>query len=193
MIHRTLLSTIALLVLSAGLVQAATLTGTVDVAGVASDADAVVYVDGEAAAPATGTVAMDQEGMKFIPHVLAVQVGTTVEFLNSDQVSHNVFTPDGCADRFNLGTWGMGDKRTHTFDAPCAAVMLCAIHPEMEAWVVAVPTPHFAVTAEDGSFTIDGVPDGPLTLKVWHPKVKKESSHQVEVDGDTEVHLDVGG
>ncbi len=168
-----------------------TLTGKVTVSGAKNDAGAVVWVEGADGAAPAETAVLDQEGMTFIPHVLPVQVGTTVEFKNSDAVSHNVFTPDPCADSFNLGTWGKGESKTHTFDEPCKAVMLCAIHPEMEAWVVAVPSPYFAVTDPDGRFTIDGVPTGKHTVKLWHPK-GAESSTEVSVDGTTEVDLTLG-
>lgn len=182
---------LALLVLAAGAAQAATLTGKVTVAGSSDNANAVVYLDGAGPEQGTGKAVLDQKGMVFVPHVLPVQVGTTVEFLNSDQVSHNVFTPDKCAGQFNLGTWGKGETRTYTFDEPCTAVMLCAIHPEMEAYVVAVPTPYFAVTAADGSFTIEGVPEGTHTVKVWHPR-GKEATVEVKVAGDTRVDLQIG-
>ena len=197
MIRKSLIPALALalLVLAAGAAHAATLTGKVSVAGSSSNANAVVYVDGAGSTSAAGKeVVMDQEGMSFVPYVLPVQVGTTVEFRNSDQVSHNVFTPDKCAGQFNLGTWGKGEERPYTFDKPCTAVMLCAIHPEMEGYVVAVPTPYFAVTGADGSFTIEGVPEGTHTVKVWHAGGKgMEASRQVEVAGDTQVNLQVGG
>lgn len=194
MIRKSIIPTLALvlLVLAAGAAQAGTLTGKVSVAGAKNNADAVVYVESAGSGPASGKEAlMDQKGLSFVPHVLPVQVGTTVEFLNSDQVSHNVFTPDKCAGQFNLGTWGKGEERKYTFDKPCTAVILCAIHPEMEGYVVAVPTPYFAVTGADGSFTIEGVPDGAHTVKVWH-QGGKESSLQVNVSGDTQVDLKAG-
>lgn len=182
---------LAFLFLGAGAVGAASLTGTVSVAGIADDAHAVVYLVGADGGPSPGKALLDQKGMEFVPHVLAVQTGTEVEFANSDAVSHNVFTPDGCAGRFNLGTWGQGETRSHTFDEPCTAVILCSLHPEMEAYVVAVPTPYFAVTGADGSYTIEGVPDGTYTVKVWHPK-KEEVSRQVRVAGATEASFDLG-
>ena len=106
--------------------------------------DAVVYVDaipGKAfPAPATHAV-VDQVRLAFVPHVLPVLVGTTVDFNNSDNVNHNVFTPAKCAGAFNLGSWGRGSAKSHTFDKPCVADLLCNVHSEMEGYVLAVPTP----------------------------------------------------
>ena len=87
-------------------------------------------------------------------------VGTTVDFLNSDSVLHNVFTPEACAGTFNLGTWPQGETKSLTFNKACFAVLLCRVHPEMEAFVVAVPTPYFATAQADGSYRIPDVPDG---------------------------------
>jgi len=155
--------------------------------GMRNNTDAVVYVDeiaGKTFPPPAEPVEMDQKDMTFVPHVLAVLVGTTVDFLNSDAFLHNVFTPDKCADKFNLGSWPQGEVRSYTFKRPCAATLLCNVHPEMEGFVVAVPTPYFAVTDEAGAYKIEGVPDGSYTVKVWHPKLK-EASQAVTVSGDT--------
>ena len=90
---------------------------------------------------------MDQKNLAFVPHVLPVVVGTTVDFLNSDQVLHNVFTPDKCAGKFNLGTWPKGETRSVKFDQTgCSPVMLCNVHPEMEGFVVVLQNPYAGVT-----------------------------------------------
>jgi len=149
--------------------------GKVTCKGVKNSADAVVYVaavPGKTFPAPAEHVKVDQLNLVFRPHVLPVLVGTTVDFLNSDAVQHNVFSPDACADKFNLGTWPQGQTRSYTFKKECVASLLCKVHPEMEAFVVAVPTPYFATTKADGSYTIAGVPDGSYTLKVWHPKLK---------------------
>ena len=149
--------------------------GKVACKGVRDSADAVVYV---AALPSKTFPApaeharINQLNLVFTPHVLPVLAGTTVEFLNSDAVLHNVFSPDACSDKFNLGTWPKGETRTFQFKKECVATLLCKVHPEMEAFVVVLPTPYFTVTKTDGSYAIPNVPDGSCTVKVWHPKLK---------------------
>lgn len=192
-ILRHLATGLALIALAAG-AQAGEIKGTVKAVGARNSADAVVYVDAIAGKtfPAPEKHATcDQKDLLFVPHVLPVLVGTTVDFKNSDAVLHNVFSPDKCADKFNLGSWPEGQTRSYTFKAPCAATLLCNVHPEMEGFVVAVPTPYFAVTDAAGAYVIHDVPDGSYTVKVWHPKLK-ETSSQVTVAGvataDFEIH-----
>jgi plastocyanin len=163
-----------------GGLQAGTIEGTVTAKGTRDARDAVIYVDkipDKTFAPPKEHAKMDQKNMVFIPHVLPILAGTAVDFLNSDDVLHNVFTPDKCAMKFNLGTWPKGQSRSFTFkQVDCAAVMLCNVHPEMEAFVVASPTPYFAKTGADGKFKIEGVPAGSYTLQIWHEKLKAESA-----------------
>jgi plastocyanin len=149
--------------------------GKVACKGVKDCADAVVYVASVAGKtfPAPAEHArIDQLNLVFHPHVLPVLVGTTVDFLNSDAVLHNVFSPDACADKFNLGTWPKGQTKSYTFKKECVASLLCKVHPEMESFVVVVPTPWFALAKADGSYAIANVPEGAYTVKVWHPKLK---------------------
>jgi plastocyanin len=167
--------------------------GKVVCKGVRDCADAVVYVGAIAGKtfPAPKEHAkMDQKNLVFAPRILPVLVGTTVDFLNSDAVLHNVFTPEACAEKFNLGTWPQGQTKSYTFAKECAAVLLCKVHPEMEAYVVAVPTPYFVSAKADGSFHIADVPDGSYTVKVWHPKLKA-SDKPVTVAGATEVNFEI--
>jgi plastocyanin len=152
--------------------------GTVKATGLASNADAVVYVVQGAGpfTPPAQPADMDQRNMQFIPHVLPIVAGMTVRFLNSDPTSHNVFSPD--REKYDLGTWPQGQAKTHTFaactKAPCVYVQLCRIHPEMEAYVVVLQNPFFAVTGTDGKFSIDNVPPGNYSLAVWHAKGKAQ-------------------
>lgn len=187
------LSILALALCLAGPVLADGLHGHVTCKGLRDNADAVVYVDqiaGKTFPPPESPALIDQKDMEFVPHVAVVLVGTTVDFLNSDALLHNVFSPDKCADKFNLGSWPQGTKRSYTFKKPCAASLLCNVHPEMEGFVIVVPTPYYAVTDKTGAFTIENVPAGTYTLKVWHPKLK-ETSRQVTVSGDTEADFEL--
>ena len=154
-------------------------------------ANAVVYVaaiPGKTFPAPAEHARIDQKNMVFSPHVLPISVGTTVDFLNSDAVLHNVFSPDACADQFNLGTWPKGQSKSFTFKQECVATLLCKVHPEMEGFVVALPTPYFAVTKADGAYAIAGVPDGAYTVKVWHPKLKA-AQKAVTVAGATAGRL----
>jgi plastocyanin len=134
---------------------------------------------------------LDQKGMTFIPHILAVQKGTTVVFANHDSVSHNVFTPDG--EKYNLGSWGQGQSKTHTFGATGVYHQLCNVHPEMGAVIVVLENPYFAVSGADGKFQIEGVPPGTYTLKTWSEK-GAETSRQVIVTAGapTNIHIELG-
>jgi plastocyanin len=141
----------------------------------------VVYVDTIAGKtfPATKErPVMDQKGLMFSPHIMIVQQGTTVDFLNSDTVQHNVFWTAIGADKkaaHNLGTWPKGDKRAFTFAKPGVVPVLCNVHPDMAGYIIVSPTPYFAETDESGSYKIKDVPDGSYTLAVWHEGAKNQS------------------
>jgi plastocyanin len=170
---------IPLLTGTARAVAATSISGTVKATGLASNADAVVYVEQAPGAfqPPAKPVDMDQRKMQFIPHVLPVVLGTTVNFLNSDPTAHNVFSPDH--EKYNLGTWPQGQRKAHLFDKcpkpPCVYTQLCRVHPEMEGFVVVLQNPYFAVTDRDGHYTIADVPAGKYMAGVWHAKLKAAS------------------
>ncbi|MGA3034811.1 MAG: carboxypeptidase regulatory-like domain-containing protein [Terracidiphilus sp.] len=152
----------------------------------------VVYVDAIAGktfpVPKEHPV-MDQKGLVFAPHIMAVQQGTTVEFLNSDNVQHNVFWTSISGDKkagHNLGTWPKGEKRPYTFDKVGVIPLLCNVHPEMEGYIVVTPTPYFAETDDSGSYKIKDIPDGSYTVTAWHEGAKNQSK-PVSVSGDTKA------
>ncbi len=177
---------VAALALASG-ASAGSLVGKVICKGLRSSANAIVYVDvipGRTYEAPEAHALVDQKNMVFEPHVLPVIEGTSVDFLNSDPVLHNVFSPDKCAQKFNLGSWPQDEKRSFTFEERCVSTILCRVHPEMEAYILVVPTPFYAVTAEDGTFFIADVPDTVLTVKAWHPKLK-EQDLEVLVAGDS--------
>lgn len=171
---------------------AGTIKGTVKIKGLRSPKDVVVYIDkiqGEFKPPKEHAV-MDQKNMVFLPHVMPVVAGTTVDFRNSDPVLHNVFTPDECAEKFNLGTWAAGEARSYTYKkVGCVSVILCNVHPEMEGWVIVLQNPYFYKTGKAGTFVIENVPEGTYTLKVWHKKAKGPDK-EVTISGTGEVNVD---
>jgi len=121
---------------------------------------------------------MDQKGLMFAPHIMAVQQGTTVEFLNSDTVQHNVFWTAVSGDKkagHNLGTWPKGEKRSFTFDNPGIVPVLCNVHPDMAGYIIVSPSPYFAETDDGGNYKIKDVPDGTYTITVWHEGAKNQS------------------
>jgi plastocyanin len=114
----------------------------------------------------TGKVVLDQRNLSFSPLVLAVRVGTTVDFPNNDRVFHNVFSfHDG--KRFDLGMYPVGALRHVTFDQTGLSRIYCNIHPNMAAYVVAVDTPYFAVSDESGGFTIPSVVPRSYSYHAW--------------------------
>lgn len=156
----------------------------------------VVYVDAITGktfpAPANHPV-MDQKGLVFSPHIMAVQQGTTVDFLNSDTVQHNVFWTAIGNDKkagHNLGTWPKGEKRSFTFDKAGVVPLLCNVHPDMGAFIVVSPTPYFAETDDAGNYKIKDVPDGSYTVVVWHEGAKSQSK-PVTVSGGAKADFTV--
>jgi plastocyanin len=149
------------------------LKGKVAVQGIKSAENIAVYVDvipDKKFDALKEHIVIDQRKMAFIPHVVVVQQGTTVDFLNSDPVGHNVYWPSISGNKklaHNLGTWPKGEKKPFQFNDLGAASLLCNVHPEMSGYVVVVPTPYFAVTDKDGNFEIKNIPAGKYTLKTW--------------------------
>ena len=174
----------------AGLNWANEIKGKVSVQGIKSAENIAVYVDVIADKkfdPPKDHVVVDQRKMAFIPHVVAVQQGTTVEFLNSDAVGHNVYWPSISGNKklsHNLGTWPKGEKKPFQFSDLGAASLLCNVHPEMSGYVVVVPTPYFAVTDKDGNFEIKNIPAGKYTLKTWSED-GKPTTQAVDVSAAT--------
>lgn len=132
----------------------------------------VESVSGSKAGPPAQRPTMDQKEKAFVPRVLPVVVGTTVEFTNSDSFKHNIFSPDG--ERYNLGSWVGAKGRSYTFKKPGVYRQLCNIHPEMLAYIVVLDTPYFSLTDKDGNFEIAGIPSGKYVLRVWGEKLTKE-------------------
>ncbi|MGO9339564.1 MAG: carboxypeptidase regulatory-like domain-containing protein [Terracidiphilus sp.] len=151
--------------------------------------ESVVYVEAIAGktfpAPAQH-VTMDQKGLMFVPHIIPIQQGTTVEFLNSDSVAHNVFWPSISGNKklgHNLGTWPQGQRQSFKFDNPGIVGLFCNVHPDMAGYLIVSPTPYFATTDKTGVYKIENVPDGSYTVTAWNEGAKSKSN-PVNVAGD---------
>lgn len=185
---RNVLIAIAVMVAFTVVANAGSISGKVS--GVSGES--VVYVEavaGKTFPPPTAQVTMDQKGLMFQPHIVAVQQGTTVQFLNSDSVAHNVFWISVGGNKklgHNLGTWPKGEKRPFKFDNPGAVPLLCNVHPEMAGYVVVSPTPYFALSDKSGEFKIENVPDGSYSVTAWHEGAKNQSK-PVTVAGDSKA------
>jgi plastocyanin len=169
-------------------VFAGEIKGVVTAQGMRSPEGIVVYIDaipGKTFTPPTEHIVMDQKKLTFIPHVLAILKGATVDFLNSDSVGHNVYWPSISGNKklaHNLGTWPQGVKKSFTFEDVGVAPLLCNVHPEMAAYIFVSPTPYFAVTNVQGEYVIKDVPAGKYTLKAWSEQ-GKPVEQPVEVTG----------
>ena len=147
----------------------------------------VVYLEtaprGAFEVPPPGRAVLDQRDESFVPHVLAVTVGTTVAFPNSDRVYHNVFSLSK-ARRFDLGRYPHGASRSVRFDQPGVVRVFCEIHSHMSAFVLVFAHRYFAVTDSRGSYRIGGVPPGRYTLVVWNEgEIRQTRSVTVPEEG----------
>lgn len=176
--------------LACALIPAASLpAGTLSGKVTGAKGVSVVYIEaipGKTFPAPAEKVVVDQKGLLFHPHVVAVLVGSTVDFLNSDKVAHNIFWPSVSGNKkmsHNLGTWPTGEKREFKFDTAGFVPLLCNVHPEMSAYILVAPTPYFVLTDADGNYKIANVPDGQYTAAAWHEGMKVQSK-PVKVPGE---------
>lgn len=158
---------------------------------------AVVWLkraDGPTPRPrATRVKAVVQKDKRFVPHVLAVPVGATVEFRNDDEIFHNVFSLSKPND-FDLGLYKSGASREQVFETPGPVNLLCNIHSSMGGYVYVVPSPWFGQADSSGRFTIKNVPEGNYVAEVWHEFSSKPVTAEVKVSpGMAELSLTVDG
>ena len=131
--------------------------------------DVVVYLGDVKVKPRPATASVVMKGKAFIPHVVAVPVGGTVEFPNEDPIFHNAFSVSG-ANKFDLALYKRPKTGAQTFQHPGVVKVYCNIHPQMSAVVVVRDNPFFTKVAPDGTFTVENVPAGKHTLKAWHER-----------------------
>ena len=129
-----------------------------------------------------GRAVMDQRNETFVPHVLAITTGTTVDFPNSDRIYHNVFSLSKIK-RFDLGRYPVGHSRPVRFDQPGIVRVFCDIHSHMNAFILVFSHPFFAVTDGEGRYHINNVPPGGYGVIAWNEGVSSEPRPVTVTDG----------
>ena len=119
---------------------------------------------------------VDQQGCMYTPHVSGVMAGQTVEFLNSDETNHNIHPLPSQNQEWNESQPPKGSPKSKSFDKEEIMIPVkCNIHPWMRAYIGVVRHPFFAVTGNDGTFSIAGLPPGKYTLEAWHERYGKKT------------------
>ena len=171
--------------LSGHVEHAGSVVASDSVFGVAYVADLVAGASGP-----PGPALLDQSGQRFVPRILAVVVGQKVEFRNSDNVFHNVFSYSP-PKRFDLGRYPRGKSKTLTFQKAGLVQVFCDIHSNMRADVVVVPNDRFAYVNREGAFRLEGIPAGAHKLSIWLP-VRGERTLDVTVPETGKVSVEMG-
>jgi plastocyanin len=135
------------------------------------------------------TYRLVQKNKMFTPHLLVVPTGSQVEFPNQDPFFHNVFSLFN-GRRFDLGLYESGTSRSVRFDREGVSYIFCNIHPEMGAVVLALSTPYYGISGENGFVVIHGVPPGSYRLNLWSENGQplNDSERIVQVSNEA-VHL----
>jgi plastocyanin len=149
----------------------------------------VVAINVPGAKPKPVTAEMGQKDKQFDPQEVVVTRGSTVSFPNHDKIFHNVFSLSPAA-RFDLGLYKEGTSKSVEMKHAGEVDVYCNIHPEMVAKIKVLDTPYYAVTAPDGSFRIEGVPEGKYDVEAWHAHGDAWTG-TVTIDGGKDATLDL--
>jgi plastocyanin len=131
---------------------------------------------------------LDQRDESFVPHVLAIVAGTTVDFPNNDRTYHNVFSLSKTRS-FDLGRYAAGRSKAIRFDRPGIVRVFCDIHSHMSAFILVFAHRYFAVTDDEGRYHIDNVPPGSYTVVAWNEAMPLESRRASIPEGGGDIEL----
>lgn len=171
--------------------HAETIRGTVKLKSEDDAGKVVIYIEKAPGGfiPPEKHPVMDQSELIFVPHVLPILIGTTVDFHNSDDVLNNIFTPSWAGYKFNLGTYPKGVVRSFTFNRLGEVALLCNIHPDMEGYILVLQNPYFTIPDKQGRYEIKDVPPGVYDFKMWY-KRKVSPSYTVTVKKGKDTMVD---
>ena len=134
---------------------------------------------------------IEQRGKTFMPHVMAVPVGSTVSFPNFDPIYHNVFSLSKTK-QFDLGMYKNGETRDVKLDKPGIVRLGCNLHANMSAYVVVVDAPHYAVVDADGNFSFKNLAPGKYKVQAWIEPSGEPTTSEVTVKaGDNESNIEI--
>ncbi len=151
----------------------------------------VVYISaGDQPTPApTEAVRYDQKGCEYLPHVAAMRAGQPLEVYNDDKTSHNIHPMARVNPEWNKSQPPGAPPIKTTYDKPEFIAVKCNIHPWMHGYFAVLGTSHYAVTGNDGKFSLAGLPPGKYTVTAWHEKFGTQSQ-EVEVTASGAVTAD---
>jgi len=138
--------------------------------------------------PPKGPMMFDQKGCRYVPRVFGVRVGQPIDFVNDDDVMHNVHARPKTNDEFNQSLQVKGQRMTRTFTKPEVMVrFMCDVHKWMAAYIGVLPHPYFSVTNDKGAFDISGLPPGSYTLEAWHERFGTQTQKVTVGDRQTQT------
>ena len=169
--------------------------------GSKSGKDVVVYLEdknGKVYPPPETIPEMDQQGLVFIPHVMAVQKGMTVRFLNNDSVDHNVyFLFEKTGETLDIGTYPQGVHVDYKFEDTGSVIVLCKLHLEMAAYILVLDNPYYTLSdidadSQTAQYSIENVPPGDYILKAWHKKLQmKGELAEISIESGKVTNFDI--
>jgi len=150
----------------------------------------VVHIKGATGGTAkTAPMVIAQKGCQYIPHVVALQVGEPLRVTNEDDTLHNIHGRPTANKPFNFGQPKAGLTKDVMFDKEEFIPVKCDVHGWMSSYIAVFADPYFAVTGDDGSFKIDGLPAGTYEIEAWQEKLKTVSAKVTVAAGDAKVNL----
>jgi plastocyanin len=126
------------------------------------------------------TAIMDQQNMQFVPNIVVIQTGTGVEFPNSDQIEHQVYS-FSAAKSFKLSLYAGHKYPPVVFDRAGLVVVGCNIHDHMVGYIYVTDSPYFGRSNESGQVSLHDLPVGNYRLTAWHPRMQEPGGSSLQM------------